>query len=148
MKRSNSFVDLAKRSRTVLMKETGMDDLDYHLTVLEGGTLYLDQVVKPGKEGSEELVALYKEHLTNIGFWNFYSFLFSHLEIALAQRWTKEGAIEAYQTAAWKRGEFIKEVQGLPWQKEANAQFDTWLKAMGRDRFLYPDRVTEPQKQH
>jgi hypothetical protein len=150
MKR-NSFIALAERSRTVLMRETGMDELDYHLLILEGGSMYLEQLVKPQADSSMELVRLYREHLTEIGFWGFYEFLFRHLEIAMAEEWSREGSVDVLQSKQWKRERLIKEVNALPWKREANNQLDAWLKDLGPKRTLIiknnePTQV--PQHEH
>lgn len=136
MSRKNSFLELADRSRALLMRETAMDELDYHLAILEGGSAYLDQLVRPQPGSSIELVKLYKEHLADLGFWAFYVFLFRHLEVGIAEQWTMDGALEPLQPAEWKRDRFLKEVATLPYKREATNQLEAWLKSLGPKRVL------------
>lgn len=149
MKR-NSFIELAEQSRLVLMRETGMDDLDYHLMILEGGCAYLEELVQPrgASSPSPELHQLYREHLTAIGYWAFYEFLFRHLEIGVASDWMREGALEPLQTTDWKRQRLLAEVQALHTNRMANNLLDAWLKELGPKRTLRIPSKPQPAHEH
>lgn len=144
----NSFIALAELSRTTVMRETGMDELDYHLAILEAGCHYLDELVKPrGTTSAPELSILYREHLTKIGYWNFFEKLVCHLEIAVADHW-KGDALIAMQPEQWKRKRWLAELKCLPWKMEATNQLELWLKQLGPKRTLVlPVTESKPQQQ-
>lgn len=148
MKR-NAFIELAENSRLVLMRETGMDELDYQLMILEGGCSFLDEMVRP--KGASwpvpELCNLYREHLTSIGYWSFYEFLFRHLEIGMAEQWTNAQGVDHLQSAEWKRDRLIREVNALPWNPMASNQMDLWLKQLGpKTTLVVPATESKPQQ--
>jgi hypothetical protein len=137
MKRKNAFVLRSDQARSYLMKWTGMDELDYQLAILEGGCWYLEQLVHPISVVSEELVREYREHLTALGYWSFYEWVFRSLEVRLVNAWSATDALELLQPQPWCRARLLEEVKGLPWSPEAARQLDTWLKV------LEPTRTTK-----
>lgn len=142
----NSFIELSQQSRAVVMRETGMDELDYHLAILEAGCHYLDELTKPKQGSSADLVKLYQEHLTKLGFWLFFEKLVRHLEIAVADQWTREDGLERLQDNAWRRKRWLAELKCLPWKVEATNQLELWLKQLGPNRALIiPSTKHQPQ---
>lgn len=126
----NAFAERAERARATLKRETGMDDLDYHLAILDGGCTYLERLVEPGPL-NPQLKDLYRDHLTNLGFWEFYVYLFAHLEIGMVEDWSRSSAVELLQPAEWKRRRFLDRVAQLPDNTQAAVLLDVWLKGLG-----------------
>lgn len=143
----NSFLRLAEDSRRELMAGTGMDELDYHLAILEGGCRFLEQLVPERPGLSSEVVRLYREHITSLGYWAWWEYAFRSMEIGLVGLWNSEGSVVPYQDEQWKRAHFLDHVHGMWNNKIAQHQLELWFKAIEPKLVLYPDRQPQPQPQ-
>lgn len=128
MKTKNAMILRSEQARFFLMKWTGMDELDYQLAILEGGCTYLEQITAPTAVISEELMREYRAHLTAMGFWSFYEYIFRLLEIAVLEEWSRPDALELLQPQPWIRARWLEHIKGMPWMKCASDEMDIWLK--------------------
>lgn len=149
----NAWLAKANAARATLMRETGMDDLDYQLSILEGGCFFLDQLCR--SENAHPMIAqLYREHLTKLRFWTFYEHAFRTMEIDLVEEWAHRDALALIQPPEWKRKRLLDTIKALPWNDRANHQVEVWLKNLGDARVMrvpagiHARPETQQQPQH
>ncbi len=142
----NSFLRMAEESRREIMAATGMDELGYYLAVLEGGCRFLEALV-PDRQGlSHEVVRLYREHITALGYWSWWEYAFRSMEIGLVGLWNSEGSVVPYQTEEWKRANFLEHVHGMWHNRVTQHQLEVWFKTIEPKLAMYPDKA-QPQQQ-
>lgn len=124
----NALIQKSNEARAQLLALTGLDELDYHLLILESGCQCLDELVRPVGTLDKEICELYREHLGRIGWWTWYEYAFRAFEVRLAAEWTGPESLVPHQDKAWCRAEFLKEAYTLRHTGHYAHAFDAWLK--------------------
>lgn len=127
----NAFIRNAEQARASLKVQTGMDELDYQLMILESGCRFLEESVRPLDDQSEALAAEQRYHLMGLGFFDFYQQRIMVMEIDLVRRWSND-ELMPMQTKQYRRKALLDQaltlhVLDVTWQA-----YDTWLKNLER----------------
>lgn len=142
----NALITKSEQARTRLMEGTGMDDLAYHLMVLEAGCACLDQTLRPvGAAVSSEAVELYRDHLVRQGWWTWFELYWRSFEIRLNAEWSGPESLVPAQPDAWRRAELEKEASTLYYTDHYHRAFDHFLKMLEEAGQL---TITMPKGQH
>lgn len=148
----NALIQKSNEARDQLLALTGLDELDYHLLILESGCQCLDELVRPVGTLDKETCELYREHLGRIGWWTWYEYTFRAYEVRLAAEWTGPESLVPHQDKAWCRAEFLKEAYTLRHTSHYAHAFDAWLKMKeegGKLKMNIPAaKATQTQMQH
>ena len=139
----NALIKLSNEARAQLQAAAGLDDLDYHLMILESGCQCLDDLVRPVGTRSKEARDLYRNHLEAIGWWTWYEHTFRAFEVRLAAEWFGPESVVPFQPQAWCRKHLIDEAYTLRYTPHYGRAFDTWMKLVEDKRVL----VIPPQTQ-
>lgn len=143
----------AQQARTWLMAACEMDELDYHLMILEGGCKFLDHIVA-NIDVPEQVRQRYQYHLMDLGFWDWYVYRLAVVEVALHKRWTLPNSIMHWQDAAYKRNSWLQELDGMvvdnpmcPSNLHLDS-FDVWLHKLGPRRAMKLQQQPQIEKSH
>lgn len=146
----NALITRSNEARAQLRQATGMDELDYHLLILESGCQCLDNLVRPVGTISKEACELYRDHLGAIGWWTWYEHTFRAMEIRLAAEWFAPESLATHQPAKWWRKRMLEEAYTLRHTAHYARAFDAWMKLVEERRVLTlpPVQTLQPQPQH
>lgn len=125
-----------------------MDELDYHLMILESGCQCLDDLVRPVGTISKEACDLYRNHLGAIGWWNWYEHTFRAFEVRLAAEWFGPESVVAHQPATWCRKTLLLEAYTLRHTAHYARSFDAWMKMVEDRRVMVLPPTTQPSIPH
>ena len=142
----NALITRSNEARAQLMAATGMDELDYHLLILESGCQVLDELVRPVGTISKAACDAYRDHLGAIGWWNFYEYAFRALEIRLAAEWTGPESLVPHQPAEWCRKTLMMEAYSFRYTAQFGRALDAWLSGVESRLALHLPAV-QPQQQ-
>ncbi len=140
----NALIKLSNEARAQLQATTGMEDLEYHLLILESGCQCLDDLVRPVGTISKEACALYRNHLGAIGWWTWYEHTFRAMEIRIAAEWFGPESVVPMQDDKWRRKRLLSEAYSLRYTAQYQRAFDTWMKIMEDKRVLTIPASNEP----
>jgi len=143
----NALIEKSNVARAAMQAATGMDDLSYHLMILESGCQCLDELVRPVGTISAEARIQYRYHLGAIGWWNWYEMQWRAFEVRLSAEWFGPGSLVHHQPAEWKRERLIKEAYTLRYTAQYARGFDLWMKLVEEKKVLVIPTV-QPQTQH
>ncbi len=146
----NALIKLSNEARVQLQRAAGMDDLEYHLLILESGCQCLDDLVRPVGTISQDARDMYRNHLGAIGWWTWYEHTFRAFEIRLASEWFGPESLVPLQDKAWCRKGLIAEARTLRYTAHYQRAFDTWMKLVEDKRVLTlpPLQTLQPKPQH
>lgn len=144
----NALIKLSNEARTQLMAATCLDELEYHLLILESGCQCLDDLVRPVGTISKEACDLYRNHLGAIGWWTWYEHTFRAFEVRLAAEWFGPEGLEKHQPPAWLRKRLLAEAYSLRYTAHYQRAFDAWMKLVEDKKLLrIPATTKQPQPQ-
>ncbi|MBL8002358.1 MAG: hypothetical protein JNL05_10390 [Flavobacteriales bacterium] len=129
--RTNAFIQQATEARAYLMRETGLDELDYQLLILESGCQFLEHAVTTTKPKYEALAVKQRRQLMDLGFFNFWQHQVMAHEIATRSRW-ENSDLWVYQPMEDKRRDFVQRALTMYALDKTWAAFDRWLKQLER----------------
>ena len=146
----NALIERSEKARAELMNAAGMDELTYHLMVLEAGCKALDETVRAvGATVNDELREVFRAHLTKQGWWTWWEMLWRSFEVRLAAEWTGPDSLVPAQSPEWKRQRLHEEALTLYYTDHYHRAFDLWLKMLeDRGAHRIPVPTTQPKDQH
>lgn len=141
----NELIKRSNEARMGLRAQTGMDDLTYHLMILESGCTCLDNTLRPVNAAvSRRAVEEYRSHLSREGWWTWFEMFFRSFEIRIWAAWTAPDSLVPYQTDQWRREELVKQASTLFYTGHYHTGFDHFLKMLEERNAL---RITlEPEE--
>lgn len=144
----NALIKRSEEARAQLQHGAAMNDLDYHLMVLDAGCACLDELVRPlGVTASEEASNAYRRHMVRVGWWTFFELQWRHFEIRLAAEWYGPESLVPLQSEAWRRQRLIAEARSMQHTARFWRTFEIWLKQLeekGQATLILPP-ATAPQ---
>ncbi len=143
----NALIKLSDEARAQLQATTGMDELEYHLLILESGCQCLDDLVRPVGTISKEACDLYRNHLGAIGWWTWYEYTFRAMEIRIAAEWFGPESVVPLQGDQWRRKRLLEEAYSLRYTAQYQRAFDAWMKQVEKKRVLVLPPIPEPETQ-
>lgn len=143
----NALIKLSNEARAQLQAATGMDELEYHLLIMESGCQCLDDLVRPVGTISKDACDLYRNHLGAIGWWTWYEHTFRAFEVRLAAEWFGPESLERSQPQEWLLKRMLDEAYSLRYTAHYQRAFDTWMKLVEEKRWIYPDRIKRETQQ-
>jgi hypothetical protein len=147
----NQLIIRSEAARAELQRSTGLDDLSYHLMVLEAGCACLDQTLRPVNASvGAEAVQAYRTHLYAQGWWTWFELFWRQFEIRLWAEWSGPESIVPLQSDDWRRESLHKEASTLYYTDYYHHAFDHFLKMLeerGQLAIPMPKGQHEPQCQ-
>ena len=143
----NALIQRSNEARAAIQAATGMDELDYHLMILESGCQCLDALVQPVGTISKEACIQYRAHLGAIGWWTWYEMQWRAFEVRTAVEWTGPEGLVPHQPAEWKRKRLLNEAYTLRYTAHYARAFDLWMKMVEDKRVLVLPPLTELSNQ-
>lgn len=144
----NALIAKSNEARAILQEATGLDDLEYHLLVLETGCTALDELVRPTGTISEDARLMYREHMVAIGWWTWYEMTWRAFEVRLAAEWTGPESLIPHQPTQWKRERLLAEAHSLHRTAQYDRAFEVWMKMIEDRRVLtIPPAPAKPENQ-
>lgn len=146
MKTKNQLLISSEAARAELQRATGMDDLTYHLMVLEAGCACLDQTLRPVNASvGADAVQAYREHLYAQGWWTWFEYFWRSFEVRLWAEWRGPESLVPRQSDAWRREQMHKEASTLYYTAYYHRAFEHFLKMLEANGGL---RITLPAQTH
>jgi hypothetical protein len=142
----NALIERSNEARASLLAATAMDELSYHLMILESGCQCLDDLVRPVGTISKEACNQYRDHLGAIGWWTWYELQWRSFEVRLAAEWFGPESLVPHQSEKWKREALMKEAYTLRYTAHYVRSFDLWMKMVEDKRVLVLPPLEELSK--
>lgn len=147
----NALVTRSEEARKRLMEAAGIDELAYHLMILEAGCNCLDELVRPvNTTVSAEACQVFRAHLEKQGWWTFFELQWRHFEIRLEAEWFGPESLVPFQAEQWRRERLMTEVLTMHRTSRFWRVFDIWLKTLeneGRAHVVLPPAQPADQPQ-
>lgn len=123
----NALLRRSNEARARLMRECGLDELDYQLLLLDAGCRVLEKATPVGSGESELCANADREILAERGFWSWFEYEFRKMEVRLVEEWTRANAIALLQPTEVKRDMLVEQTVGLSIYTNTWESFDFWL---------------------
>lgn len=143
---NNALITRSEEARAALQQASGMDDLSYHLMILEAGCHCLDKTLQPVGAGlSSKVVELYREHLYKQGWWTWFEMFWRAFEVRIWAEWICPESLVPQQSDAWKRETLHNEASTLYYTSNYHHAFDLFIKMLEeRGQLTIPIPQTAP----
>ncbi len=127
----NALITRSEEARAQLLASSALDDLSYHLMILEAGCRCLDETLRPvGTTVSEAMRDLYRDHMVKEGWWTWFELFWRGFEVRLAAEWFGPESLVPRQSAEWQRQRLHEEALTLYYTDHYHRAFDMWLKML------------------
>jgi hypothetical protein len=141
----NRLLKESTRARLCLMRETGMDEMDYNLLILHTGCRFLERAVEPTEKVHEATAREYRYHIMRSGYWDWFEYVFRAMEVRTWKEWAHVNAVMLLQPEEYKRKHLLESCTGLTLYDATWASFDAWWTVAGRPMKLPPLTALDKQ---